>query len=152
MRKESQKDEGGRLKGFTLIELLVVIAIIAILAGLVLSTAGYVQKKGAASRAQGEIAALAAALDNYKADVGDYPTNSNSGTTSDSLYGVLSPSSGKVYFDFNKGMTSSAGIVDPFGATYGYTYPGATDRNGSNFFDLWSTAGSTNPNAWIKNW
>jgi len=42
---------------FTLIELLVVIAIIIVLSGLILSTVGYVQKKGARSRAETEIAA-----------------------------------------------------------------------------------------------
>lgn len=144
---------------FSLIELLVVIAIIAILAGLILNTAGYIQKKGAMSRASAEIAALETALERYKADNGDYPasaTYTNSGVGSSSLYGVLCPSSGKVYFEFNKGMTSSLGIVDPFGTTYGYQYPGSSTRNGTNFFDLWSTAGgtttSTNTNAWIKNW
>ncbi|MEI6070147.1 MAG: type II secretion system protein GspG [Verrucomicrobiae bacterium] len=165
MTKKKLKAEIGKLKGqaglrkpssfssgFTLIELLVVIAIIAILAALILSTAGYVQKKGATSRAETEIAALSAALESYKADMGDYPTNANSGTNANSLYGVLSPASGNVYFEFNKRMTNANGIVDPFGATYNYTYPGATDRNGSNFFDIWSTAASTNTNAWIKNW
>ena len=42
---------------FTIVELLVAIAIIIILAGLILSTVGYVQKKGARSRAEAEIAA-----------------------------------------------------------------------------------------------
>jgi len=64
------------------------------------------------------------------------------------------PSTGKVYFEFNKGMTNVSGsatnIVDPFGEQYGYVYPGT--MNGSNFFDLWSRAGSTNTNAWITNW
>jgi type II secretory pathway pseudopilin PulG len=58
---------------FTMIELLVVIALIIILAGLILSTVGYVQKKGARSRAEAEIAAISAALENYKADNGIYP-------------------------------------------------------------------------------
>jgi type II secretory pathway pseudopilin PulG len=58
---------------FTLIELLVVIAIIIVLAGLVLSTVGYVQKKGARSRAETEIAAMSAACESYKADNGVYP-------------------------------------------------------------------------------
>src|SRR5213592_5013676 len=58
---------------FTLIELLVVIAIIIILAGLILSTVGYVQKKGARSRAETEIAAMSAACESYKADNGIYP-------------------------------------------------------------------------------
>src|SRR5437660_10515842 len=62
---------------FTLIELLLVIAIIIILAGLILSTAGYVQKKGARARAEAEIAAISAALESYKADNGIYPTDSN---------------------------------------------------------------------------
>jgi type II secretory pathway pseudopilin PulG len=58
---------------FTLIELIVVIAIIIVLAGLILSTVGYVQKKGARSRAETEIAAMSAAMENYKADNGIYP-------------------------------------------------------------------------------
>jgi type II secretory pathway pseudopilin PulG len=62
---------------FTIIELLVVIAIIIILVGLILSTADYVQKKGARSRAEAEIAAISAALESYKADNGIYPTDTN---------------------------------------------------------------------------
>ena len=58
-------------RAFTLIELLVVIAIIGILAGLILNTAGYIQRRGATSRAEAEIAALTVALENYKADNGD---------------------------------------------------------------------------------
>jgi prepilin-type N-terminal cleavage/methylation domain-containing protein len=65
----------GARGGFTLIELLVVIAIIIVLAGLVLSTVGYVQKKGARSRAETEIAAMSAACESYKADNGVYPTS-----------------------------------------------------------------------------
>jgi len=60
-------------RAFTLIELLIVISIIIILAGLILSTVGYVQKKGARSRAEAEIAAMSAALESYKADNGIYP-------------------------------------------------------------------------------
>lgn len=58
---------------FTILELLIVIAIIITLAGLVLATVGYVQKKGARSRAEAEIAAISAALESYKADNGIYP-------------------------------------------------------------------------------
>ncbi len=60
---------------FTLIELLVVMAIIIVLAGLILSTMGYVKKKGARSRAETEIAAMLAACESYKADNGIYPAN-----------------------------------------------------------------------------
>src|SRR6516165_1258258 len=60
---------------FTLIELIVVVGIIIVLAGLVLSTAGYARKKSARARAETEIAALAAALESYKADNAVYPSN-----------------------------------------------------------------------------
>ncbi len=145
------------LSGFTLLELLVVIAIIAILAGLILSTAGFIQKEGARARAKAEVAALEAALESYKADNGDYPAMTNlAGNTTTNLLLVLLPTTAgsKVYFELpNKGMTNSAGyLTDPFGNTYGYRYPGSATNNGSNFFDLWSTAGTTNTNAWIKNW
>ncbi len=59
--------------GFTVVELLVVIAIILVLAGLVLATSGYVQNKGRRARAEAEIAAMSAALENYKADNAIYP-------------------------------------------------------------------------------
>src|SRR5947208_5419315 len=61
---------------FTLIELVVVVGLILVLTGLVLSTVGYARKKGARARAETEIAAMAAALESYKADNGVYPTNS----------------------------------------------------------------------------
>src|SRR3954466_11811924 len=63
---------------FTLIELLVVMVIIIVLAGLILATAGYVQNKGKRSRAEAEIAAMSAALENYKADNGIYPRDGTS--------------------------------------------------------------------------
>jgi prepilin-type N-terminal cleavage/methylation domain-containing protein len=89
-----------RATAFTIIELMVVITIISILAGLVLSTAGYVQRKGAASRATGEIAAMAAALENYKADNGDYPGNSNSNNNTPLLLALMPTNGGKVYYEF----------------------------------------------------
>ena len=62
-----------RYTGFTLIELIVVTTVIIILTGLVLSTVGYIQKKGARARAETEIAAMSAACESYKADNGIYP-------------------------------------------------------------------------------
>ena len=54
-------------------ELLIVITIIIVLAGLIIGTIGYVQKKAARSRAEAEIAAMSAACESYKADNGTYP-------------------------------------------------------------------------------
>lgn len=137
--------------GFTLIELLVVISIIAILAALVLSAAGFVQKKGARDRASAEIAALGAALESFKADNGDYPSNSASGSAA--LVTNLMPSSGKVYFEFKSKLTNASGYNDPFGYPYNYIYTNGSPNNGSNNYDLWSTAGgASSSNTWIKNW
>lgn len=165
--------------GFTLIELLVVIAIIAILAALVLSTAGSIQKKAARSRAEAEVNALSTALESYKTEYGDYPENSLSGSAGSSvLYNalVLSNSTlnplGKVFFEPTKGILSSSNyqssanyFVDPFGVSYEYRYKSGTNlpsnNSGVGFFDLWSfggvtgskaTTNSTNWVFWIKNW
>src|SRR5881397_1647674 len=69
--------------GFTVLELLIVISIIIVLAALTLATMGYVQKKGARSRTETEIAAISAALENYKADNGVYPRDAASTDTLD---------------------------------------------------------------------
>src|SRR3954469_5977168 len=63
--------------GFTIVEVLVVMAIILVLAGLVLATSSYVHNKGARSRAEAEIAAMSAALENYRADNGIYPVDAS---------------------------------------------------------------------------
>src|SRR5262245_51562635 len=62
-----------RYNAFTLIELVLVLGIITVLAGLVLSTVGYARKKASLARAESEIASMAAAIENYKADNGVYP-------------------------------------------------------------------------------
>jgi type II secretory pathway pseudopilin PulG len=64
-------------RAFTLIELVLVVGIIIVLAGLVLSTVGYARKKGALARSETEMAAIAAACENYKADNAIYPTNTD---------------------------------------------------------------------------
>jgi prepilin-type N-terminal cleavage/methylation domain-containing protein len=67
-------------RAFTLIELVVVLGLILILTGLVLSTVGYARKKSARARAETEIAAMAAALESYKADNASYPRSSTTDT------------------------------------------------------------------------
>ena len=140
-----------RYNAFTLIELIVVVGIIIVLAGLVLSTVGYARKKGARARAETEIAAMSAACENYKADNGVYPSNSdtnalNAQTSVDpsayqaaSLYlynalfgataGSRTPNTGaRSYFVFKPNMLFPADqtqtvqyIQDPFGNSYGYS-------------------------------
>lgn len=136
------------LGAFTLIELLVVMAIIIVLAGLILGTANYVQKKGYRSRAEAEIAAISAALENYKADNGVYPSDSDTNsfdvaTTTKSdydkpslkLYEYLSGDTdddrtpdGKAFFPFKPNQLTPVdqrqkvtALRDPFGNPYGYS-------------------------------
>jgi len=150
-----------------LIELLVVIAVIAILAGLVLGTAGYIQKKSARSRAEAEIAALSAALESYKAEYGAYPSNSAPGSNGSMvLYQALCFSNslnpaGKVFFEPSMSMLAGTNsrtatyFSDPFGNPYEYRAGESSTNNGTNFFDIWSVAGAnpaTDTNQWIKNW
>jgi general secretion pathway protein G len=150
---------------FTLIELLVVIAIIIVLAGLVLSTVGYVQKKGARSRAETEIAAMSAACESYKADNGIYPRDNTTDTLNarqdfdatqtvyqnaslylyDSLFGATSgsrtPNTGaRSYFTFKPNQLSPSDQAQPvvfIRDPFGnsYGYSTANQANQSNGYN-----------------
>jgi len=153
-----------RKSAFTIIELLVVISIIIILAGLILSTVGYVQKKGTRLRAEAEIAAISAALESYKADNGIYPTDSN---TTEKLKASLDPDGGdpskfidagkylyktisgdtdgdpstgietKPYLAFKPNMLSpnNTYVRDPFGSCYGYSTAKAANPTGTDGYN-----------------
>ena len=110
---------------FTLIELLIVIAIIVVLTGLILTTIGYVQKKGARARAETEIAAMSAACESYKADNGIYPRDTTNNTTDtlnartnlDPSAAVYSAASLFLYEQL-AGVTSGSRSACPSGKTY----------------------------------
>jgi general secretion pathway protein G len=164
---------------FTIMEVLVVLAIILVLAGLVLATSSFVQNKGARSRAEVEIAAISAALENYKVDNGIYPgsildpattTPGSYEDASTTLYESLAgdpdgdgqpdPAIAS-YMQFKPNQLGSNNfkmfIKDPFGNSYGYSTLHQTDpsRGYNPTFDLWSTAGSSadsGKTGWIKNW
>jgi len=164
----------GAAGAFTLIELIVVTTVIVILTGLILSTVGYVQKKGARARAETEIAAMSAALESYKADNAVYPPYSGTagahalyqGLTGDgnnAIGGTTAStgtpgSSGKSYMTLKPNMLSpnppdaTTRVIDPFGNDYNYLAPGI---NNTSTFDLWSIANAnpaTDQLQWIKNW
>ena len=167
-----------RTEAFTVVELLVVMTIILVLAGLVLATSSYVHKKGATSRAEAEIAAMSAALENYKADNGVYPASLLNPTDTDlvayqtaskglfkSLTGDTDsdgqPGPGTSYMGFKEnqlsGTASNTFVKDPFGISYGYSTIHQTDPSkGYNpTFDLWSIADGavgTTQTKWVKNW
>ena len=110
---------------FTLIELLIVIAVIVVLTGLILTTIGYVQKKGARARAETEIAAMSAACESYKADNGIYPRDTTNNTTDtlnartnlDPSAAVYSAASLFLYEQL-AGVTSGSRSAIPSGKTY----------------------------------
>jgi prepilin-type N-terminal cleavage/methylation domain-containing protein len=60
-------------RAFTLIEILVVISIIAIIAGMILATAGYAMSRARRSRVETERDMLITAIQSYKAAKGFYP-------------------------------------------------------------------------------
>src|SRR6266540_3940780 len=106
---------------FTLIELIVVITVIVILTGLVLSTVGYAQKKGARARAETEIAAMSAACESYRADNGIYPRDN----TTDNL-------DARQNFDATQAVYQNASLYlynVLFGATNGSRTPNAGARS-----------------------
>jgi prepilin-type N-terminal cleavage/methylation domain-containing protein len=116
---------------FTLIELLIVIAVIVVLAGLILTMIGYVQKKEARARAETEIAAISAACESYKADNGIYPRgnanlsnttpydtdNLDARTNLDPSAAVYSAASLFLYEQL-AGVTSGSRAAIPSGKTY----------------------------------
>ncbi|SDT86388.1 type II secretion system protein G [Verrucomicrobium sp. GAS474] len=146
-----------RRQSFTLVELLIVMTIIGILAALTLGGATYAQKKAKISRAQGEIQALATALERYKIDNGIYPETELINTGGDGYTGTADPdtvykdnaevlfsslSGGKenfndvgvptspVYFEFRANMVSKNTSGKSFVADpFGHPYGFTTDSN-----------------------
>ena len=171
-RKFGSRCRGGRVgrtRGFTIVEVLVAMAITLVLAGLLLATSSYFSNKGARSRAEVEIAAMSAALENYKTDNGVYPSDitidartigdpgqyqAASATLFKNLSGDLNgdgqPDLGVAsYMAFKPSQTGRTTalffVKDPFGNSYGYSTIFQSDsRKGYNpAFDLWSTAGTS---------
>lgn len=119
-------------KGFTLIELLVVITIIVILAGLSVGGYNYVIQKQSNDHAKIQIELISNALEDYKADNGDYPdvTTTNelykvlyydgaSATPPDTIYVPdLDPKNNKQ--GWTEGTGANVKIIDPWGQEYIY--------------------------------
>ncbi len=111
-------------KGFTLIELLVVMAIIALLAALVGPRLFPKLGKGKQSAAKAQIELLGQALDQFRLDVGRYPT------TQEGL-NALAANPGA---DKWEGPYLKKGLpADPWDRPYQYQSPGTHGE-----YDLWS--------------
>jgi general secretion pathway protein G len=103
-------------KGFTLLELLVVLLILGLLAALVgprmLGNVG----KSEVKVARAQIVALETALENYRLDMGRYPT------TEEGLQSLEKPPSGDSRW--SGPYLRKAVPVDPWGNAYQYRFPG----------------------------
>ncbi len=90
---------------FTLVELLTVIAIIVLIAALIFPLASAVRKRAFIHNAQGQMAQIETAIENYKAAYGFYPPSSSPGYSpvTNQLYfelagTMLTTNSGQVYY------------------------------------------------------
>jgi general secretion pathway protein G len=141
-------------RGFTLIELLAVITIIVILAGLIVAGLGFVKDKQANNKATIQVALIAKALEEYKADNGNYPpsTSPDGMNQSNLLYRALyqdavddTTRTKRIYLaeldpgttkqGWVRGSGASATIRDPWDQEFLYR-TGAASENPD--FDLWS--------------
>ena len=131
---------------FTLIELMVVITIIVILAGLVVGGMEYVNQRQATEKTKVQIALLSKGIEEYKLDMGAYPTTNKTdvngtgkvrapgSTTDTTLYnllyldGTVASKNTRIYLDqldptaTKQGWvtTTDTTIRDPWGTQYRY--------------------------------
>jgi general secretion pathway protein G len=132
------------LRGFTLLELLVVMVIIGLLAGYVAPKYFSQIGKSEIKVARAQIDALEKALDQYRLDVGHYPS------TDQGLGALVTPPANEPKW---QGPYLKKGVPpDPWGRAYVYRFPG---EHGD--FDLYSygrdgQAGGSGEDADITNW
>ncbi|MGV3499148.1 MAG: type II secretion system major pseudopilin GspG [Hydrogenophaga sp.] len=103
-------------KGFTLLELLVVMVIIGLLAGFVGPRFFSQIGKSEVKTAKAQVTALSKALDQFRLDMGRYPT------TDEGLTVLVERIAGEARW--NGPYLSKAAPLDPWGMPYQYRSPG----------------------------
>lgn len=134
-----------RKSGFTLLELLVVMVIIGLLAGIVGPRLFGEVGKSEITTARAQIDALAKALDQYRLDVGRYPSSQ------EGLAALMQAPAGADRW--TGPYLKKAVPMDPWNQPYLYQFPGTRNPD----FDLYSygpdrQAGGEGSNADIGNW
>ena len=111
-----------RRDGFTLIELLVVIAVISLLAGMLFPVTAAVNRAKIKAKAQGELAKVEAAIQDYKMKLGHYPPDNPGKYRLNQLYYELSGvSAGAGFFRTLSGSSqlATADLASIFGPDVG---------------------------------
>ncbi len=141
----SVKLRAGAASGFTLLELLVVMVIIGVLAGFVAPRYFAQVGKSQVKVARAQIDALDKALDQFRLDVGRYPTSE------EGLQALVTAPGGEAAW---AGPYLKKGVpADPWGRPYVYQQPGTHGGD----FDLLSygkdgRAGGAGEDADVTNW
>ena len=131
-------------KGFTLLELLVVMVIIGLLAGLVAPRYFAQVGKSQTKVAKAQIDSLEKALDQYRLDVGRYPS------TEEGLQALVAAPSGETNW---AGPYLRKGIPpDPWGRPYVYGQPGTHGDYDLQSYGKDGREGGTGEDADIVNW
>jgi len=137
-----------RRKGFTLLELLVVLVILGLLAALIGPRVVGRLGKAKTDIARSQISLLETALDQFRLDVGRYPT------TEEGLRALIEPPQDEEVRERWQGPYLKKKKIpkDPWGRPYHYRSPGEHGE-----YDLWSYGadgepGGTGENADITSW
>jgi general secretion pathway protein G len=131
-------------KGFTLLELLVVMVIIGMLAGFVAPKYFSQVGKSEIRTAQAQVESLKRALDQYRLDVGRYPTSEQG------LSALVSRPSGDK--KWSGPYLEKAVPPDPWGNTYSYKAPGEHGEFDLVSFGKDGKPGGANEDADIVSW
>ena len=142
--KEARFHSRAQQAGFTLLELLVVVVIIGLLAGLVAPRYFGQVGKSEVNVAKAQLDALEKALDQYRLDVGRYPSISEG---LDALVNRPSDAPGWKGPYLRKGLP-----LDPWGRAYHYANPGR--QSPVDIFSLGAddAPGGEGENADVGNW
>jgi general secretion pathway protein G len=145
MARGARFPRSGRVQsGFTLLELLIVLVIIGLLIGYVAPNYFKQEEKAKVKTARAQIKALEDALDQYRLDVGHYPT------TEQGLAALNSQPSGEARWQgpyLKKALPN-----DPWGNPYQYRSPGEHGEVDLLSLGKDGQPGGTELNADITNW
>ncbi len=135
---------GNRSAGFTLLELLVVLVIIGLLVGYVGPRYFSQVGKSEVKAARAQIKALEDSLDQYRLDVGHYPSNEQG------LEALTAAPAGETRWQGP--YLKKAVPKDPWGSSYQYRYPGEHGEVDIYSFGKDSQPGGTGEGADVTNW